>query len=138
MPEQAGRPLCPSAALAERGSAVLFPVVYRGWPAQAFALRYEGRPVAYLNRCAHQPAQMDWLEGEFLDAERRYIVCSMHGALYEPADGLCVAGPCRGARLQAVAVAELAEQVCWFPSADILPPADADDNAGLARQDTAT
>jgi hypothetical protein len=36
-------------------------------PARAFALRFDGRVVAYLNRCAHVPTEMDWQPGEFLD-----------------------------------------------------------------------
>ena len=35
-------------------------------PARAFALRFDGRVVAYLNRCAHVPTEMDWQPGQFL------------------------------------------------------------------------
>ena len=44
--------------------------------------------------------------GDFFDASKLYLVCATHGALYEPDSGLCVAGPCRGARLKAVMLAE--------------------------------
>lgn len=33
-------------------------------------------------------------------------MCATHGALFEPATGRCVAGPCRGATLEPVAVRE--------------------------------
>ena len=125
MPEPAdpgnGVPLCASSDLAEGGRGVLFDVLEYGQPLRAFVLRVDGQVVAYLNRCAHVPVEMDWQEGEFLDGDRRYIVCSIHGATYEPSDGYCIAGPCGGARLKAVRVAERDGQVSWYPSADIRP-----------------
>jgi nitrite reductase/ring-hydroxylating ferredoxin subunit len=117
------QPLCTSAQLEERGRAFVFDVLLWGGPARAFALRFDGRVVAYLNRCAHVPTEMDWQEGEFLDMERRWIVCSIHGATYEPGDGRCVYGPCGGARLMALQVQERDGQVYWYPSRDIRPVA---------------
>ena len=114
-------PLCASAELEEAGKARVFDVLLWRRPAHAFALRFEGRVVAYMNRCAHVPTEMDWRPGEFLDDERRYILCSMHGAVYEPATGRCVGGPCPGARLMPVPVVESGGQVYWMPTADIAP-----------------
>ena len=86
--------LCRADELVERGRAHVFDVMQYGVPERAFALRFDGRVVAYLNRCVHVPAEMDWQPGEFLDADRRWIVCSIHGAMYEPASGHCIGGPC--------------------------------------------
>jgi nitrite reductase/ring-hydroxylating ferredoxin subunit len=108
--------LCESAALQECGDALLFEVLEWGKPASAFAVRYDNVAVAYLNRCAHVPTEMDWLPGKFWDMDKRFIICSVHGALYEPPDGLCVLGPCRGARLQAIKLHEDAGEVYWYPS----------------------
>ena len=126
--------LCPSDALAESGRAHLWDVLQWGQPARAFALRFEGRVVAYLNRCAHVPAEMDWQPGEFLDADRRWILCSIHGAAYEPADGRCVGGPCGRGRLLALEVVERDGQVYWYPSRDTRPliPAPAVGGPGIA------
>lgn len=127
MPEDAhpaaadGLYLCRSDELVERGAAVCFSVAQYGREVPAFALRVDGRPVAYLNRCAHVPVEMDWQPGEFLDADRRYIVCSIHGALYEPAHGGCVAGPCAGARLVPIELQERGDRVYWYPSRHIQP-----------------
>ena len=115
------QPLCHSDALAERGRALGFDVLLWGQPARAFALRFDGRVVAYVNRCAHVPVEMDWQPDEFLDADRRFIVCSIHGASYEPADGHCVGGPCGRGRLLAITTAEADGMACWYPSADIRP-----------------
>jgi nitrite reductase/ring-hydroxylating ferredoxin subunit len=120
-PEREAVPLCESSTLAERGRATVFDVMLWGQPARAFALRFEGRAVAYLNRCAHVPVEMDWQPGEFLDLDRRWIVCSIHGATYEPADGRCIGGPCGRSRLMPLEVHEAGGQVYWYPSRDIRP-----------------
>lgn len=117
----AGEPLCASADLAERGRAVVWDVRVYGRPARAFALRIDGQPRAYLNRCVHVPTEMDWQDGQFLDIDRRYILCSIHGATYEPSDGRCVGGPCGRGRLTPVALHERDGQVTWYPSRDIQP-----------------
>ena len=133
-PDQAGRaeqapatgephPLCASTDLEERGLAQVFDVLLWGQPARAFALRFDGRVVAYVNRCAHVPTEMDWQQGQFLDMDRRWILCSIHGAAYEPADGRCVGGPCGRGRLMAIDVREEGGQVSWYPSRDIRPVA---------------
>jgi nitrite reductase/ring-hydroxylating ferredoxin subunit len=121
-PPAEGLPLCASSALAERDKALVFDVQLWGARTSAFALRIDGQVVAYLNRCAHVPTEMDWQPGEFLDAERQFIICSIHGATYEPKDGRCVGGPCGRGRLMPVAVSEHGGQVYWYPGADIRAP----------------
>ena len=118
---EAAEHLCASAELAERGRALVFDVLQYGAPVRAFALRFEGRVVAYLNRCLHVPVEMDWQPGQFLDSEQRFILCSTHGAAYEPLDGRCVGGPCGRGRLTALRVEERDGQVYWYPSRDIRP-----------------
>jgi len=113
--------LCPSAELAERGGAHVFDVLLWRQPARAFALRFDGRVVAYLNRCAHVPVEMDWQPGQFLDMDRRWIICSIHGATYEPASGHCIGGPCGRSRLMRIETRESEGQVYWYPSPDIRP-----------------
>ena len=116
---RAAQRICDSAQLAERGRAVLFEVQQHRERLRAFALRIDGRVVAYLNRCAHVPVEMDWKPGEFLDRDGEFIVCSIHGASYAPASGRCAGGPCGRRGLVALDVAEVDGQVCWYPSADI-------------------
>jgi len=105
------RVIAQSADLAERGPGMRFEVSRDGRTRPAFAVRFEGVVRAYENVCAHQAVELDWQPGEFFDHEARHLVCATHGALYEPADGRCIAGPCRGARLVALAVAERDAQV---------------------------
>jgi nitrite reductase/ring-hydroxylating ferredoxin subunit len=131
-PDAEVRFVCASAVLAERGPAHVWPVQQHGQPVRAFALRFDGRVVAYLNRCAHVPTEMDWQPGEFLDADRRWILCSIHGAAYAPESGRCVGGPCGRGRLTPLDVREIGGRVLWFPSSDIRPvPQDAATAGGV-------
>jgi nitrite reductase/ring-hydroxylating ferredoxin subunit len=113
--------LCEGSAIEEGGKGVVFDVLEYGLPARAFALRFEGQVVCYLNRCVHVPTELDWQPGEFFDADKRWIICSVHGATYEPIDGHCVGGPCGRGRLTAIRVEERDGQVYWYPSRDIQP-----------------
>jgi len=112
--------LCAGADLSEKGRAVVFDVLHFRRPARAFALRFDGRVVAYLNRCAHVPTELDWQPGEFLDAEREFIVCAVHGATYAPQSGRCVGGPCTHGLL-AIGTVERDGAVWWLPTRDTRP-----------------
>jgi nitrite reductase/ring-hydroxylating ferredoxin subunit len=113
--------LCAADQLAERGTALVFDVLHYREPARAFALRFDGQVVAYLNRCLHVPTEMDWQPGEFLDSQREFIICSIHGAAYEPQSGRCVGGPCGRGKLTRLQVVERDGQVYWYPSRDTQP-----------------
>ena len=113
--------LCAGDQLAERGTAFVFDVLHYREPARAFVLRFDGQVVAYLNRCLHVPTEMDWQHGEFLDGDREFIICSIHGAAYEPREGCCVGGPCGRGKLTALQVVERDGQVYWYPSRDTQP-----------------
>ncbi|MCR5867005.1 Rieske 2Fe-2S domain-containing protein [Aquincola sp. J276] len=129
MPENAATPpneaqlLCDAAELQERGQARVFDLLLHGAPARGFAMRFDGRVVGYVNRCVHVPTEMDWQEGHFLDMDKRWILCSIHGAAYEPADGHCVGGPCGRGRLTPIRTEESDGKVYWYPSRDIRPVA---------------
>ena len=73
-----------------------FDVVYGGQTLRAFAVRYEGRVHAYLNRCTHVAMELDYQENRFFDDTGRWLLCATHGAAYAPDTGACAGGPCRG------------------------------------------
>jgi nitrite reductase/ring-hydroxylating ferredoxin subunit len=115
------QPLCPSSELNERGQAFVFDVLHFREPARGFVLRFDGQVVAYLNRCLHVPTEMDWQHGEFLDGDKEFIMCSIHGATYEPLSGRCIGGPCGKGTLTVLRVEEREGQVYWYPSQDTQP-----------------
>jgi nitrite reductase/ring-hydroxylating ferredoxin subunit len=127
MPEERVRPaapaqrICAGCELLERGTGKVFGVLAYGMPATAFAVRTGGLVVAYLNRCAHVPTELDWQRGEFFDAGRETIICAVHGATYDPGSGRCIGGPCGRGRLIRLEVQEQGGEVCWYPSLDIRP-----------------
>jgi nitrite reductase/ring-hydroxylating ferredoxin subunit len=114
--------LCGGDELVERGRAIVFDVVRFHEPARAFALRFDGRVVCYLNRCVHVPTELDWQPGEFLDAGREFIICSIHGAAYAAASGRCIGGPCGRGGLVTIDVVERDGSVWWLPTRDTRPP----------------
>jgi nitrite reductase/ring-hydroxylating ferredoxin subunit len=69
-----------------------------------FVVNHEGTMHAYVNRCPHVGTPLDLWENEFLSDDARVIVCATHGALFEPATGRCIAGPCAGDALRRLPV----------------------------------
>jgi nitrite reductase/ring-hydroxylating ferredoxin subunit len=80
-----------------------------------FVVRKGGRVYGYANVCPHAGAPLDWMPGVFLDEEGKFLCCGSHGALFGIEDGLCVAGPCRGARLTALRI-EIVESALECPA----------------------
>jgi len=100
------RVVCAGDELVDRGDGVRFEVEVDGRIEPAFAVRYQGRVYAYLNRCAHMPMELDWKPGKFFDAWGLHLICSTHGATYAPDTGRCLRGPCFEAGLIPVPVEE--------------------------------
>jgi nitrite reductase/ring-hydroxylating ferredoxin subunit len=66
----------------------------------------------YRNSCPHVGVPLDWGDGRCMHGAD-HLICSMHGALFEAATGLCVDGPCTGDHLQRIAVrVEAGRVVC--------------------------
>lgn len=73
--------------------------------AESLVLHRDGERVrAWLNVCPHAGRRLDWSPGQFLKTKDGLLVCAAHGATFELGNGACVAGPCRGESLRAVAV----------------------------------
>ena len=72
---------------------------------ESLILHRDGQAVrAWLNVCPHAGRRLDWAPGQFLKSKDGLLVCAVHGASFELQRGECVAGPCRGDCLKAVAV----------------------------------
>lgn len=104
------------------GETLAFFIPIAGLQEQAFLLRFEGRLRGYLNRCPHWNVDLDLGDQRFFAPELQMIYCKNHGALFEPASGCCVAGPCVGSRLASLTVEEQVDAVWveWEPPAIIV------------------
>lgn len=78
----------------------------QGWRRSVLVGRVGGAWRAYDNVCRHRALPLDLGARSPMSDDGRHLLCHQHGALYCPGDGACVAGPCAGERLAAVAVAE--------------------------------
>lgn len=87
------------------GETATFHLRVRGKLVRGFLVNHGGAHVAYVNRCPHAGTPLDAWPNEFFTADGRYLICATHGAVFAPDTGLCVEGPCPGARLQALPVA---------------------------------
>ena len=94
--------LCAVAELAAQGSARGFEIDPGDGRAKlsVFALRHDGQLHVYRNSCPHLGVELNWLEDQFFDSDGALIQCATHGALFDPASGACLAGPCRGQSLE--------------------------------------
>ena len=73
--------------------------------AESLIVHRDGHGVrAWLNVCPHAGRRLDWAPGKFLKSKEGHLICAAHGASFELVRGDCVAGPCRGDSLRAVAV----------------------------------
>jgi nitrite reductase/ring-hydroxylating ferredoxin subunit len=69
-----------------------------------FIVNHEGHHRAYVNRCPHAGTPLDWWPNEFFTEDGRFLICATHGAVFDPGTGICVEGPCPGARLEPLRV----------------------------------
>ena len=112
--------LCASADLREGQEAVPFDVVYGGQSCRAFAIRFEGRVQAYLNRCTHVAMEMDFQPNRFFDDSGQWLLCATHGATYHPESGECMGGPCRGGLVK-IQTSEHDQVVYWHTDFNLQP-----------------
>lgn len=95
----------PAAQVAE-GASLKFEFERMGVGFEGFVIRHQGRWVAYENRCRHLPLPLDYGDNRFFTPDGQFLVCSSHGAIYEPLTGRCVGGPCAGSTLQRLTLIE--------------------------------
>ena len=69
-----------------------------------FVVRQGTQVFGYVNRCPHQGTPLDWTPDRFISEDSGLILCATHGAQFAIADGICLSGPCIGARLRPVPV----------------------------------
>jgi nitrite reductase/ring-hydroxylating ferredoxin subunit len=66
----------------------------------------DGRHHAYINSCPHQFIPLEIFPDHFYSEDKRHLICSGHGALFEPDTGLCIEGPCENDSLDRLRITE--------------------------------
>ena len=98
------RQICERTALINGGLGVRFEIEHDGGRVPCFVVAYEGEVFAYRNHCPHRGTELDWQPGEVFDETGLYLLCATHGAVFDPASGACVGGPCHGASLSRIPI----------------------------------
>ena len=97
----------------EEGKTLKFSFKRMERPMEGFVGRFNGTLFAYENTCRHIPISLDYGDNRFFTNQGDALMCQTHGAVYEPDTGLCTRGPCAGASLFPLEVAE-EDGVLWF------------------------
>jgi nitrite reductase/ring-hydroxylating ferredoxin subunit len=56
-------------------------------------VRFEGQVRGYLDSCPHNGWPLAFDDDRLFSGN--HLLCSGHGAMFRPLDGMCVAGPCQ-------------------------------------------
>ena len=97
----------------EEGKTIKFSFTRGERPMEGFVGRFKGELFAYQNTCRHIPISLDYGDNRFFTNQGDGLMCQTHGAVYEPDTGLCTRGPCAGASLFPLEIAE-EDGVLWF------------------------
>ncbi|WP_119167275.1 Rieske (2Fe-2S) protein [Algihabitans albus] len=76
----------------------------RSGPRELVLLRDGATVYGYLNSCPHLGVPLEMVPDRFMNAAGTHAICRTHGALFEPATGYCISGPCAGQSLTAIDV----------------------------------
>jgi nitrite reductase/ring-hydroxylating ferredoxin subunit len=108
------------AAEIQPGTVRKFWLICQKYRVDGFLINHEGNFHAYVNRCRHMTTPLDFVRYQFFTEDRRHLICLTHGALYDPASGLCVEGPCKGLSLYPLPVlVDQGEVLVGCPSGEL-------------------
>jgi len=93
------------------GQTARFRLRVRGRAVHAFIVHHGGAHHAYVNRCPHTGTPLDQWPNEFFTEDGNFLICATHGAVFAPDSGLCLEGPCPGARLERLPVARRGDEL---------------------------
>jgi nitrite reductase/ring-hydroxylating ferredoxin subunit len=69
-------------------------------------VRTKGASHAYVNSCPHQFIPLETFPNHFLTPDKRFLLCSGHGARFHLDTGACYSGPCLGRGLDPLKIVE--------------------------------
>lgn len=86
----------------EEKSARGYVIEIEGRKLDTFVFKIDGEIRGYIDRCPHRGTPLAWRPDDYFDTSGEFVICATHGALFRPADGYCVAGPCAGSSLSPI------------------------------------
>jgi nitrite reductase/ring-hydroxylating ferredoxin subunit len=105
--------LCTLHEIGDKGKEVLLQI--DGKTVNIMLFRRQSGVCAFHNVCPHQGRNLNYAPDLFMFTPEGLLVCAHHGACFSLDDGVCVMGPCAGARLKSVAIVECDDEV-WLDS----------------------
>ena len=90
--------LCAEGDIADPGARAFVVQIGEAW-FHGFVVKKDGEVAGYVDRCPHAGNPLAVELDRYLTRDGSLILCSWHGAAFEPLTGVCVAGPCAGGRL---------------------------------------
>src|SRR2546428_258897 len=87
------------------GHTLKFRLECGGRRVHGFLVNHGGEFRAWVNRCPHVGTPLDLWPNEFYTDDGRELICSTHGAIFEPLTGRCTIGPCPGHALRPLPLA---------------------------------
>ncbi len=104
------------------GAVKKFWLICQKYRLDGILINHGGSFYAYVNRCRHMPTPLDFVRDEFFSDDGCHLQCYTHGALYDFASGVCVAGPCKGESLYRLPVrVDGADVLVGCPDGDLRP-----------------
>jgi nitrite reductase/ring-hydroxylating ferredoxin subunit len=97
----------------EDGGSIALIAEINGLRTSLIIVRQEKRAFVYVNVCPHTGAPLDFEPGQFMNFDRSFIMCAMHGAIFRIEDGFCLQGPCVGKSLTPIP-SEVREDHVWL------------------------
>ncbi|HRO32452.1 MAG TPA: Rieske (2Fe-2S) protein [Brevundimonas sp.] len=91
-------PLCVESDIADPGARSFVLQIGEAF-FHGFVVRKDGQVAGYIDRCPHAGYPLAVELDRYLTPDGSMILCSWHGAAFEPLTGKCIAGPCAGGRL---------------------------------------
>jgi nitrite reductase/ring-hydroxylating ferredoxin subunit len=104
-----GTDLCASADVIDGKARVIGVPGTRG--VEVIVVREGERVFGYLNECRHMAVALNLLDDFGVQTARYHLLCDHHSATFRFSDGYCVAGPCEGESLTAIALALRGERI---------------------------
>ena len=88
----------------EEGKSLGITLEINGSRQMLLIVRSSDKAFVYLNSCPHIGTPLNLHPNKFLSHDKKHIICSTHGALFQIETGHCIFGPCKGDYLESIPV----------------------------------